>query len=137
MKIKRLLALLLLFITLTSCSAQGDWTVALCDGYKIMHVNTQSIVLVKTDSDGVTSEVYSSGVKAFKYSDAAFALKLEMKENGDADGIMYVLYDGASQSFSEAFQTESELDGYIEKTGAAGLSEWIDTRPTPSMAKYN
>lgn len=131
------------FFLLSACNAHNyshgvnnsDWEYVLPNDYVIWHVNSQSIVFGKKNSEYSISHVTDDYVKRFSYNDEYIFLQcVANKENNDNQIKHYIVEVQNDKVIGPL--TESEYDEYIVEHNMIS-PYWIDTSPTPQGVSYN
>lgn len=136
--IKKIICVVLAcFFGVSCCSCVGlyDWSYNLPNGYQVIRVNSESIVLSKNDSSGTVLDRY---IVAFCHDGQYIGIKrapmdnIEPNSHFDLDDINgfdleYYLIDSQNDEKNGPFNEEEYLK-FCENIDNLKMSDWINTR---------
>ena len=142
--INLVLIILSAFLLLSSCGL-GDWNYKLSNGYEIWRVNSQKIILVKTDDDITGETVIDSYITSFCYNERYVGIKRipidDDVENFNFEKIdiekatqYYYLFDTSNEIVYGPYDS-SEYEKKISSFEIEKMCDWINTVPKPEKAE--
>lgn len=149
---KSIIILLLVCITTSfSGCGVGDYEYIMSNGFRIVRVNSERIVLcaekciyeftAENGEEGLTSCAVESYINEFSYNEQYIAVKqfnpekldFENFNSNDFSNPSYYLVDTVSTNVYGPYKSQEEFDFACKELNVVGLCEWISTRSNPNV----
>ncbi len=152
---KKIISILLLVCITTSFSGCGvdDYEYVMSNGFHIVRVNSERIVLCAEKSiyeftaengkKGLTSCAVENYINEFSYNEQYVAVKqfdpekldFENFNSNDFSNPSYYLVDTVSTNIYGPYKLQEEFESACKELNVVGLGEWISTRSDPNKLK--
>lgn len=136
----KILFVLLAFAFLTSCVGKNDWCYELKNGYEINHINSNTIVCDKKESEHSSKIIIGEYVTKFSYDDTFVYLQYLGKYTDDFDQLDEDCFKYATINFDtgeiDCSETFNEFADKISDENILNLDKWNATKPSPSGAEF-
>lgn len=120
---------IILILTFTVGTKQGDWHYKLHNNYEIWRVNSKEITIGKRE-DNILTNTINDSITEFKYNDTFVITKcLNSKEE-----TVYYIINMHDDIIYGPFNEKEYLDK--EKDLSININNWINTKPAPKGANY-